>query len=409
MVDRAWTSEIAPTTPAASLAGSIALATPSVAFQQRVQQAFGGSLNGSLRHWRVDDDGVGIARMVAEQPHAIVLGPDVDDESALEAAGRVDRDHPGVSVVLVADPSPDLWQRAMRVGVREIIAPDASDSDIRETLTRAVDVADRRRRSLGASSDDGAARQILAVVAPKGGAGKTLVATNLALGLARRYPGDVVLVDFDLRFGDVGSALQLVPEHTVADAAASAGYGDAMAMKVFLTEYERLFVLCAPESPAQSDQITPQQVTDILQLLSEEFRYVVVDTAAGLESHALAAVETATDLLLVCSLDVSAIRSLAKEVAVLDELGVRATRRMVVNRVGSRVGVELTDVEETVGLPAALSIPSSRGVPFSMNQGVPIIDSEPRSAVARALGELVSVFADTSDDQRGSWMRRLRS
>src|SRR3712207_8111320 len=62
------------------------------------------------------------------------------------------------------------------------------------------------------------AGRVITVASPKGGVGKTTVSTNLALGLTEAAPQSTVLVDLDVQFGDVASALGLEPESTLPDA-----------------------------------------------------------------------------------------------------------------------------------------------------------------------------------------------
>jgi NADH-quinone oxidoreductase B subunit len=49
--------------------------------------------------------------------------------------------------------------------------------------------------------------------------------------------------------------------------------------------------VCAPDNPAAADTVTPEQVSALLSLLATQFRFVVVDTAAGLEARTLAALD----------------------------------------------------------------------------------------------------------------------
>src|SRR5439155_21154441 len=101
--------------------------------------------------------------------------------------------------------------------------------------------------------------RVITVLCPKGGAGKTTVASNLAVGLARDAPGEVAIIDLDLQFGDVASALRLTPEHTFSDAARPAKTLDATALKVFPTHPPKeLFALCAPDSPVDVDDFTAE-------------------------------------------------------------------------------------------------------------------------------------------------------
>ena len=85
--------------------------------------------------------------------------------------------------------------------------------------------------------------KLIVVVSPKGGSGKTAVSSNLAVALAQRHPGRVVAVDLDVQFGDLGLALSLTPEHSLAQLARTTQI-DATTVKVHLTPSAHgLFVL----------------------------------------------------------------------------------------------------------------------------------------------------------------------
>src|SRR5690606_1664025 len=95
--------------------------------------------------------------------------------------------------------------------------------------------------------------RVLTVLSPKGGAGKTTVATDLAVGVAELAPGSAVLVDLDVQFGAVASALSLSPEYTLDDVVRGAALRDPIAMKTHLTLHESgLSVVCAPENPVSA-------------------------------------------------------------------------------------------------------------------------------------------------------------
>ncbi|MEO7442652.1 MAG: P-loop NTPase, partial [Acidimicrobiales bacterium] len=243
--------------------------------------------------------------------------------------------------------------------------------------------------------------RVITVLSPKGGAGKTTVATNLAVGLAGAMAGRVALVDLDVQFGDVAAALQLTPEHGLGDVAAAPEEVTPTMVKVFLSTHSSgLYALCAPDSPAEGDVVTHTHGARAVQLLADEFDVVVVDTAAGLQEHSLAAIEVSTDILVVCTTDVASVRSLRKALDALDRLGMTSQRRhFVLNRADARVGLDIGDIEEAVGMKWALTLPSSKSVPLSMNVGTPVINSEPRSPVARQLQKLVEHFSEPAPGQ----------
>jgi pilus assembly protein CpaE len=248
--------------------------------------------------------------------------------------------------------------------------------------------------------------KVIVVISPKGGSGKTAVSSNLAVALAQRHPGRVAAVDLDLQFGDLGTALSLTPERTLAQLARTTQI-DATTVKLFLTPSEHgVYLLAGAADPVDADSVSQSHVSMVLPLLAQDFDYVIVDTAAGLDECTLAAIECATDLLLVSSLDVTSIRSLRKALDTLDTLGVDAERRFVLNRADAKVGLTPSDAEEAVGMKISCSIPSSREIPLSLNLGTPVTVSEPRAAVAKQMQQLAHIYAPAeAKKSRKGWRR----
>jgi pilus assembly protein CpaE len=399
------------------------LATTNTEFEERVRRAFDGQLNGDLRYWRDGmlrgDPARAVRELIRGKADVVALGPGLPADTALELARAFDHEFPDVSVVIVAEPSASMLRAALHAGARDVISPQADEGELRVAFERILTAAGRRRSALDVRAEGVApTTRVVTVLCPKGGAGKTTVASNLAVGLAREAPGQVAILDLDLQFGDVASALRLTPEHTFSDAARSTKALDTTALKVFLTHHPKeLFALCAPDSPVDVDDFTAEHVEAVLSLLIDSFRYVVVDTASGLDEAALVALEHSTDLVVLCSTDVPTVRSTQKEVQALRVIGNPTQRwHFVLNRSDARTGLGRGEVETTVGLPVDVAIPESRALPVSLNQGTPIIDFDPRAPAAQALSQLVDRVRTNGDpglarpqpeaSSSGFWRRR---
>lgn len=248
--------------------------------------------------------------------------------------------------------------------------------------------------------------KVIVVASPKGGSGKTAVSSNLAVALAQRHPGRVVAVDLDVQFGDLALALSLSPVHTLAQLARTVDL-DATTVKLHLTPSQHgLFILAGANDPVDAESIGHGHVTLVLSLLAQNFDYVIVDTSAGLDDRTLAALECATDLLLVSSLDVTSIRSLRKAIDAFDHMGVKAKRQLVLNRADAKVGLNPADAEEAIGMKISCSIPSTREIPLSLNLGNPVVIAEPKSAVAKQMQHLSQMYAPVDSQQsRKGWRR----
>src|SRR3546814_13518620 len=99
------------------------------------------------------------------------------------------------------EPTGESFSRAMQVGVRDIL-PFGADADrIRESAKRALELAERRAHTMRTAENAGDLHRLIMVLSPKGGAGTTTIASNLAVGLAIRAPKQVVLRSEERRVG----------------------------------------------------------------------------------------------------------------------------------------------------------------------------------------------------------------
>lgn len=380
------------------------LISPSPQFAERMRAAVDGALTGGLHIVATaelpDQPEQLFARLGGAQPDALVLGPGVPLDGALRLATVFDVRFPAIAVLLAAEGDAELMLQAMRSGIRDVVSPEAEPEQLRVVLQRSVQATEGRRRAEsgveggrdgGAAGTDGPRGRVIGVFSPKGGVGKTTLATNLAVGLAKATPMGVVIVDLDLQFGDVASGLDLDPEHTVTDAVSAAAARDALVLKAFLTLHPAgLYALCAPKSPVEADAITPEKVGHLLRQLSAQFDYVVVDTAPGLGECTLAALEHCTDGVWVTGMDVPGVRGLRSSLDVLGKLGLLPeVRHLVLNMADTKSGLSVRDVEATVGVPVDVSIPRSRLVAYSTNRGVPVLQAARKDRATAALGQVV--------------------
>jgi pilus assembly protein CpaE len=376
------------------------LVTDDSAFVQKVHKAVAGGLPGSIRVSSDTTLAVAPPDLVdaprSEEPtEVLVLGPGVAFADALRFASISDVQVPEVSVVLVADTDPEFALPAMRAGIRDILAPAADVETVRVLLERACRSAEGRAKSHRPHQAVEEHGRAIVVASPKGGVGKTTIATNLALALAAIAPMSTVLVDLDAQFGDVAHALQLEPENSLIDAVSRAAKEDSMVLKAFLTVHHgSIYVLTAPPSPASADSITGEDISHLISQLLREFRFVVIDTAPGLGEHTLAALESSTHAVLVCGMDVPSVRGLRVELDILNELALlEGQRSIVVNIADMSTGLSIKDLESTLGAPVDVVIPRSKEVAISTNRGVPIMQPPvKRSAASKAVARLADRF-----------------
>jgi MinD-like ATPase involved in chromosome partitioning or flagellar assembly/CheY-like chemotaxis protein len=239
------------------------------------------------------------------------------------------------------------------------------------------------------------AGRVIAVMAGKGGSGKTITATNLAVSLTFAGGQDrTVVVDADLQFGDVALMLQLDPVRTIVDAARDLDGLSEPRLDALLQRHESgLRVLPAPLHPTSSRELPAKHVVQVVERLAGMFDYVVVDTAPIFDESLITVLEHADDVLVVVDMDLPSVKNAKIALDALRTASFPMERvHLVVNRVNSKARLDLVELERSLGLRVAGSIPSDRLIPQSVNEGVPAVALAPRSRVAKSFNELAELF-----------------
>jgi pilus assembly protein CpaE len=329
----------------------------------------------------------------------MVLGPTASQAGGLDQVGRLLRTRPDVRVIMVVRTlTTELLHAAIRAGVSDVVLY----SSIGKELAGAVRRADRQLPSApidlaeSFANAGGALGRVTTVFSPKGGAGTSVVATNLAVLLARRGQGLVVLVDLDLQFGDIALMLRLQPNHTLGDVADVIDGLDAQQLRSMLELHTptKVMVLAAPVEPAFGARVSRSDVLVILDLLRSFAAHVVVDTSSSLDEVGLDVLEHSDEVLLVGDLDIPTVKNLKVVVQALGALDPPLTRfRLVLNRVNKKKsGVSVEDIERTLRVRADAVVPLDKLVPASVNKGLPLALDAPNSGVPRSLAGLVDLI-----------------
>lgn len=262
--------------------------------------------------------------------------------------------------------------------------------------SRGGEMVDGRESEALAGVDAGPESQGRAIVvaSPKGGVGKSTIAVNLALFLALEEPRQVVLVDLDAQFGDVAAILDFEPVRDIVDGISALESHDQVLFKTYLHAHPSgLMVLAAPDRPTRADHVTADRARHLVRHLTSIFRFVIVDTSAGIGESNIGALEAADEVILIGTPDVPALRAMLNEIEVFDQLGVTKARRLVVNLTDRRTGILAKDVERSVGLRATASIPRDLEVALAVNQGQPMAIAKKLCDPAQRLRALAAKIA----------------
>jgi pilus assembly protein CpaE len=336
----------------------------------------------------------------------VLLGPSYESEEAMDQIRTLHNQDPGLILMLIAEEvTSDVLRRGMRAGVSDVIEAPLDEAKIEAAIEQfAHDVLKRKSTtptSDSAPRDKGG--RIVTIMSAKGGSGKTVLATNVALLFNRVPDTKVVLVDADLQFGDVCLVLQLEPRFTMVNAAHELHHLDAELLDSLLTEHPSgLKVLAAPLEPAFADDITTAGLMQMLDVLKESYDYVVVDTASMLDELILSLIEKSDEILMLVDMDLPSVKNAKLALETLRLLKFSTSNvRLVMNRSNSKAKLDNKEIEGALKMPISAAVPSDAMVAASVNEGRPVVESEPKSKVAKGFESVAELIVGKIPEEAG--------
>ncbi|HEX5251038.1 MAG TPA: AAA family ATPase [Gaiellales bacterium] len=327
----------------------------------------------------------GMVRVVDTVPDVLVwmLPHDADGLLSDVLAALADPAAPGV--VVLSDRHPIRWfQEALRLGVDDVLCLPQTPQSLGMAAAKAR--AARARRMPVAAEGPAGGGHVFTVFSTKGGSGRTVIASNLAVCFAQAGLR-TLLLDLDLHSGDCALVLGLAPRATMLDLVAGSGPIDAEALGRAVTRHvSGADVLAAPARPEEEELVSVERLAQLVETAREGYDAVVIDAAAAFSPTTLLALDHTDTLLLVGAPDVPAVRSvrIALETLELLELDLPDVR-IVMNRAGADVGLDTAEIEAALRREIAYALPSDRAVPLSVNRGRAVVADDPRSKAARSL------------------------
>ncbi len=327
----------------------------------------------------------GIQLAKETRPHVVLMDINMPDMDGIQATEIIVKEVPIAQIVFVSVQSDtDYLRRAMLAGARDFLSKPPSTDELINTIRRLGVMSRQREEQLAAqeaagtapgSAAKGVGGKVVAVFSPKGGAGCTTVATNLAIAL-NSDETRVALVDANLQFGDVGVFLNLQSKFSLVSLADRADESDVDFMQsVLATHASGVRVLLGPPTPEDAELVGAAQLKKVIELLRKHFHYVVVDTAPVLRDVELAAFDASDRVVLVATPDIPSLANIKKFFDLIEKLEYPAEKVvLILNRVDRRGGITASNVEETLKHTVRAQIlADERTVLASINSGVPFI------------------------------------
>jgi pilus assembly protein CpaE len=326
----------------------------------------------------------GFELVYKKRPMVVILEVGEDIKLAIERIGEISRRFPQVSVFATsADKSSETILKIMRAGATEYLLRPVSSADLADALQKLG------RLWLVKASEDEAGR-IFTVFSPKGGAGVTTIAINLATNIHAATKGSTIIVDLDLNAGDVTTFLNMKPSYTISDVTTNISRLDKSFLQGVIAKHESgISVLADPQKVEEGVCIVGSEIKKVLSLLKSMFKYIIID-AETISERTITAIDMSDMILLVFFMSLPGIKNLQRHLRYFDRMSLGRDRvKLIANRYLKKSEITIEDTEKALNYPIFATIPNDYEAAMTcLNKGVPVDVGAARSQLNLSLKEL---------------------
>jgi pilus assembly protein CpaE len=316
------------------------------------------------------------------RPALILMDINMPVMDGISAAEIISKEMPSTRIVMMSVQSEMAYlRRAMQAGAREYLIKPFTHDELMNILGEVSSLAPPPAdvgpaTSPGMVAVSAKVATLIVIFSPRGGAGCSTVALNLAIALQGQRKANVLLIDGNLRFGSLDAMLNLQVTRSIADLPSSLADNDPEVVHTAtLPHTSGIRLLAAPPRPEMADLVSTQHLQQILALGRQRYDYIVADLGSRLDEGVLYFMDEAECIIILLTPDIPAIKNarLFLEVALSLEYNLDNIL-FVLNRANPRGGITAEAVERHLKHPISVNIPDNpRVVQNAINRGVPLI------------------------------------
>ncbi len=286
---------------------------------------------------------------------------------------------------------PEAMRKAMLAGVSDFLAAPVKDEDLVNSIYTVLAQQERKRQRIaGEAEEPVAAGSVITVFGAKGGIGKTTIATNVATALVQKTNQSAVIVDLDTRFGDVGILMDIPVERSIADLAVDEDSITAEMVRDCLYQHNSgVYMLPAPIRPTDWRNVHAGHIEKIVMTLTQSYDYVVLDTPGTFNDIVARALELASVVVLVATVDMASLKDTLLAIDMLRSWNFPQDKiKLVINATNEDTNVKTHEVKRMLGREVFWSIPYDRNISTATQLGMPIVLAKPQSKASLSMVEM---------------------
>ncbi len=323
------------------------------------------------------------------KPDLVIVDISENMEFCLDIVSKLSRQGISVAVMSVSTSS-SVIIKALRNGAVEFLTKPVLKSDLKALVNKLANPVEESEIE---------ECKVMTLYSGKGGSGKTTVAVNLALELAKQTGKRTALVDLNFCLGEVSSYLNLKNSFSLSNTLDNVEKIDFESLVEMFEKYgdTELYVLAEPATGETFSAITFNKIVKFFKVLKETFSYVIVDIPTIADDKILKVLQISDYVLYVTGVNLNAIKNSKYCIDLLKDKGLDDSKiRILLNRFIENDELTDSEIESELGLGVYKKIPNNYfTVMAAINKGVPVSEENINSNVAESFRELAIMLSDS--------------
>ncbi len=295
------------------------------------------------------------------KPDIVLMDINMPNGNGLETTEEISKKYPEVIVVIMSvQKEAEYLKKAMLSGAREYIIKPFNLEILNNTIMSAYDKSKDRIKNFDSSkTKEEINGEIIAFYSSKGGVGKSILASNYGLLLSKLQDEKVIIVDFDLLFGDIALLFDIKSRVNVFTLVEE---GDDISMNnIYRNIYhysDNLDILLSPSSPEFAETIKGKNIENIILELKKNYQHIIIDLSTDFNETTIMSLDLADYINYISTPDLLSVKNTKIGMEVLNSLNYKDEKvRLVINQSNVYKSLEAADIKKILNRSIYFSVP----------------------------------------------------
>jgi pilus assembly protein CpaE len=362
-----------------------------------------------------DVTSLNLFQIITETQPDVILFDFEFQNHPLDLLEKIAAEYPGCAVIAILPESEMVnSDRLILSGARAFIQYPYQTNSLVVIIKRVLELAVRKEDFLIRIPDtdtDNKPKNTFTVFSPKGGAGTTTIATNLAISLQKTLKEDVLLIDGKHQFGHVALYLNLHTGNSIIDLFTHGLLDTRLIKQVVIRHISGIDVLPSPNSLIEAQGIRPENLFKLIQSLQQAFPNIIIDGGNNLNENTVTYMDSSDKILLVLNPDLASMRDVRQFMEISSTLSYPKDKLLLIlNQTGRKADVRKEEIENILKTKIFGKIPSDENLALSsLNEGIPIMIKSPRHPISKAFLDITAELVKIIQTSKSEYLEKEKS